>query len=205
MKKVNKTKKPFFQLWPIYLIIIFVVGFGFSWAVDLKTAPKSEEKLDFCMCLNTIDVSSLTSRIKQNNEYEIKEINYQKLFPNVAQFDQLYFALEQNVDFFIIPTGIFNNKFTTYYRYFAPLDKDNITNNLDVKVETYNYDEKIYGIKVYDQVADKGLSSDLISYKTAPIDQKDFYIFLNKNSVHNETTKSCPSFYDVIKSLYNEA
>lgn len=203
MKK-NNQKKSFFHLWPIYLVIIFAVGFVFSWAIDLKTAPKKEEKLDFCMCLNNLDVSGLTTRIKENNTHELKEINYQKLFPNLVQFDQLYFALEQNVDFFVIPNGILDNKFTTYYRYFAPLTNEYITNNLGSGVETYTYEDKIYGIKIYDQATDKGLSSDLIQYKNATIDKKDFYLFLNKNSVHHETTKTCPSFYDVVKSLIHE-
>ena len=199
-----KKSCSFFSIWPIYLLIVVVIGTIFPWAVDFKTSPSKEQIIDFCFAVNTLDTGSFKDRIKtQNSEFDIKEVNVQRIVPNTVDFDRLYLAIEENVDFYVLPLGVFELNFEKYFRNFATLDQENITNNLG-NIDTYSYNEKIYGIKIYDEKLDIGFGTDLISYKSVNVEKKDYFIFLNKNSLHKEVTKITASLYDVIKSFNNE-
>lgn len=199
-----KKKNSFFAIWPIYLLIVVVTATVFSWIVDFKTSPSKEQIIDFCFAVNTLDTSSFKDRIKsQNSKFNIKEVNVQRIVPNTVDFDRLYLAVEENVDFYVLPLGVFESNFEKYFRNFATLDKENIKNNLG-EIESYSHNDKIYGVKIYDEKSDSGYGTDLISYKSVNVEKKDFFIFLNKNSTHKEITKLTASFYDVVKSFKNE-
>ena len=157
----------FYLMWALIAALFWVWMFGF-----LTDAPK-EKKIVVFADVPDLDRTGLATELEKDKPDGITLIQTYPFSYALMSADELEAA-----DIYIVKSG----DITSFFDSFAPLPEDLYT---AFDGEKYYVDDVVYGLKVYDRGADKGVATDYITYG-----EDDYFLFFNVKSVHSGSDTS---------------
>ena len=169
-----KTRKgALTRYWWVYVVDALVVILVFVTVFRTIMMPKKEERLAFFITTESASWKKGEELVKNPPE-GIKKFEYRLSSKNSSYHSTLLESYGYEIsDVLILPGTETNQELSSYH--FAPISPRYV--EMLGSLGVLRYDEKAYGIKVYDANTKTNLLSDL----SFPLE--DMYLFFNKNSV----------------------
>ena len=161
------------RYWWVYVVDALVVILVFVTVFRTIMMPKKEERLAFFVITESASWKK-GEELVNNPPAGIKKFEYRLSSKNSSYYSTLLESYGYEIsDVLILPGTETNRELSSYH--FAPISPRYVETLGSLGV--LRYDEKAYGIKVYDANTKTNLLSDL----SFPLE--DMYLFFNKNSV----------------------
>ena len=170
--------------WPVYIVL--AVSVTVFWILLFKKINKipQEKQINFFIAADSVNEELLIKELKPLlTDLNISEINVDSFPPADEQTLLPVISTRGVIDTDIVILPQLQN-INYYINNFVPLDsafiKDYLPN--DFNADFLEYNNEIYGIKIYDAANGVALvSEDLFSFGNGS-EERDYYLFLNKNS-----------------------
>ena len=176
----------------LYIIAVLVVPSIITYGVILKTQPKQEEIFTIFVEANINDISSFQSFVKENTNIKNKETTIYHTLSSISTYEVIFQTQGLESDLLILSENAFKNDYSSN---FVELDSENVFYSTTNKM----VNEKHFGIQVFD--GNEGFLSEFIKY----IDDINYYIFINKNSVHTSRFSSegkTEQIFNLLEAIY---
>lgn len=172
MKSVNFSfKNHFVHRLYAYILLVLILPSVLVYGIILWTNPKANEVFSIFVDANLIDNKSFESFIKENTDSKNKEINVYSSLSSLSIYTVMFQTQGLESDLLILSDNGVNQSYVTN---FIELKSDMSYYSSTNKI----YDGKHYGIQIYD--GQEGYLSEYIKYEN----DINYYVFINKNSVH---------------------
>lgn len=183
-----------FKHWYLYLLGIGAsIGLLF-YVVGIRTKPGDTERIYYYVCSYGVNGNKLKEETEKVKTNEIREvmINFRD-WNNEDDSYKLLSMVYDYFDIFIYPETMLKNFVNIAIYYSKEEINEYIPNSKNYPLAFDESKNQYYGIKIYDKETDKGICSDLFTFKNDNKKQ-DFYISFAKTSYHNGKLKdSCTS------------
>lgn len=169
--------------WYIHISLLLVTTITFCVSVNMKTAPKEDERVSFFVGAIDTKKDDLEAKLDSKCDDDILAIYYH--FHNIyaSNFTFIYSSFRENCDFFILPINYVNDYKGATINYSANLDIEYLNDYFDTKLEYCLYDGVAKGFKVYDHVKDEGILKNYITYLNDDY-KSDYYLFFQFKSIN---------------------
>ena len=163
--------------WYYFLVSLIIISVSFSLLINTISTPKRNESVTLFIASNGVGESFERKINEDLPDYLMK------VFINAKNENDQYvgqsFATSgiQLSDAFILPNNFLDA--SEYSSLCYDLDTSYINEYCNYNFEYIYYDNKAYGIKMYDKNSRNGLAKKYISYST----NHDYYMFFNKSSL----------------------
>ena len=162
-----KTFKKIMNLVPLMLFWLMITAFFWSWIFTFLTDAPREEKIVLFIECNVPGDTYIASRLEEVPSetirlVQVRPFSYSMMTSEGIRSSDLYIVSESS--------------FEEYSEWFIPLPKDAL--NLG---ETFLYENKPYGIKVFDKETNAGILTDYVG-----CEYDHYYLVFGKESLHLE-------------------
>ena len=193
MKRFKQIIKKSWWIFLIYFLVCFFVVDSINKSI---TRDKEDETLFIFVATNDIDNENFYKYINSIKDPYLKKVTYRYVKNEAFELEQIYnTTLLSWCDIVILPESkIITNKLD----YFINIDL-NKANNYFNNQSYYVYNDKNYGIKLYDNASKNGKLTSYLEYGN-----EDYYIFLRANSLHMGDLNSSNYYGGInfIKKIY---
>ncbi|MBO6280632.1 MAG: hypothetical protein J6M95_03525 [Bacilli bacterium] len=164
--------------WFLYVIAAVISAILWSTVVIFWTKDKKEEVVSVWIMAYDAKVGELTNELENEKQEYLKHIrltfnNYENELTKIS-FD----GLGSNYDLAILPESFLSK--VAVQRIYTKLDSNLVDTILGEQIY-YQMDEYNYGIEIFNKSDD---DNGLITYTKEGIEPENYYIFINKNSLH---------------------
>lgn len=199
MKK-DRLKTHIYSFWPLYIIFSVVSILLWSTIVTFWTKDKKEEVVKVWVMSYGLDVSKMNEKLEENMPSYLKHVRTTFQDRKNVFIDMIYEGLGEGYDIAILPMEFIEK--TNIEKTYCSLDERYFASDF----YDMNYYEK-EGVKYGIEIFDKGDEDDsLITYTKEGEERDNYYVFLNKNSLHFSEVNN--SNYDgglaVLKTLLED-
>lgn len=195
MKKISFSfKNHFIHRLYAYIIAAVAIPSIVTYGVILKTNPKAEEMFTIFVEANINDSSSFKDFIRNNTNEKNKEITTYSCLSSMNTYEVVYQTQGLESDLLILSENAFRDDYSSNY---VELSTENSFYGSTNKM----VNDKHFGIQIFD--GSNGHLSNYIKYK----ENINYYIFINKNSVHISRFSNAgktEQIYTLLEAIYNE-
>ncbi len=199
MKRIDYKKNIKKGLLPSISLSI-LVSLVLTLLFSTLSSPRRENKVEILIGANECNRDNLISRIKENKQEYIYEIDISSYESSSDLFLTYYLNTLGDMDITIIPESILElGVFKTNISKYAVLDFKIIEKYMDLSLFSfYEKEEKKYGIKVYDPKLNMGVLSQFIQFEKSP-----YYLFISSISKHGGelTNEKNDGLFDILRTL----
>lgn len=193
MKNVNFSfKNHFVHRLYAYILLVILVPSVLVYGIILWTNPKAEEKFAIFVDGNLIDNKAFESFIKENTNIKNKEVNVYSTLSSLSIYPVMFQTQGLDSDLLILSDDGVKQ---SYVSNFIELKNDMPYYSDSNK----SFDKKHYGIQIFD--GQQGFLSEYIKFNS----EVNYYIFINKNSVHTSkfaTSSKTEQIYNLLGAIY---
>lgn len=175
-----------------YILAVVIIPSLVTYGVILRTNPKPTEMFTAFVEANVIDNEQFKSFLKDNTNAQNKEITLYSSLSSMSTYEVIFQTQGIESDILILSDAAFKNDYASYFLEISETNKYYSPNNKIVA-------DKHYGIQIYD--GGKGYLSNYIKYNA----DVNYYIFINKESVHTSKFSSdgqTLQIYDLLGAIY---
>ena len=165
--------------WPFFLLVGVIAGASYVGAVQMKTNPKEEEKVNVFLSSYGVNKDKLVSLWKQNKREGIQQINLSFYFATSSDLGYLFTRQKESMDTFLLPSSFLKTLDQ------AMLSRDFVS--LPTLTSGYQINGLFYGEVAYSSEAKPGVLSDFITYTKENAPEEDYYVFYRKGSLHTRS------------------
>ena len=174
----------YFALWMLFVILIWVIVFSFI------TKPKKEESIYLFFGVEKAQTDLMYEDFKNDKPEYVKNIDITVFSTRTDAFDSLFATRGLlNTDVFVLPETYCEP--SAMKALFYPVDRSVMKELFgeDVEFDKAAYEDKVYGIKLYDKETDVGKATSYFTYTyydDAGVKQAvgNYYLFFSKESLH---------------------
>lgn len=174
----NSFKNHISGYWIFYLLAAVISTILWSTIVSFWTKDKKEEVVTVWVMAFDANISELTNKLENEKPEYLNHVrltfnDYENELSKIS-FD----GLGSNYDLAILPESFLSK--VAVERLYSTLD-DTTINTIFGSQSYYKIDEKNYGIEIFNKSEE---DNGLITYTKEGIEPENYYIFINKNSLH---------------------
>ncbi|HBX25528.1 MAG TPA: hypothetical protein DEF61_04700 [Firmicutes bacterium] len=199
MKRINYKKNIKKGLLPSISLSI-LVSLLLTLLFSTLSSPRRENKVEILIGANGCNRDNLISRIKENKQEYIYQINISSYESSSDLFLTYYLNTLGDMDITLLPESVLElGAFKTNISKYAVLDLKIIEKYMDLSsFSFYEKEEKKYGIKVYDPKLNTGILSNFIQFEETP-----YYLFISSISKHGGelTNAKNDGLFDILRTL----
>lgn len=187
------------SFWYVYVAwALFAVMFT-NWLIGMLTKPKPEEYV-------TVFIGSYSTSSPLYQKLNEEKSDYLK-FVEVECYSindtETYYTMWQvygaSADIVILPESQLED--VALSAYYIPLSSSLLTEWGVTQTYSYDKDGKPYGIKVFDKTEKTGVCSEYIEYTMKDKEVENYYLLINKDSVHLTGIKETIYERDAVKCI----